>query len=192
VLTVVGQGVRGLVAGVTAVGATVLSAVPAATASEETGLPGMCAGRSDPMMRMNAHAGGTPKLVLNLGTDAAGAPTGVLVAGRGADRVQSVDLCRFWQHLPGQEPGHGGEVVEEGATTAHAVGMGTLQDGTSVLVRADVRATEEDTVFRVRHRPLGAHDHEEGHEGGDDGHDDDAWTMIPSEGWAPLDRLDLR
>jgi hypothetical protein len=90
-----------------------------------------------------------------------------------------------------------GEEAEEGATTAHAVGIGMLADGTRVLVRTDVRATEEGMFFRARYRVMGQHGGESlsaaaagGHE--DDGHEDESWSRIPAEGWAPLDQLNLR
>ncbi len=194
--------------GLAAAASTTLLAAPAAVAAGDTGLPGMCSGRSDPGMTLNAHANGSTKFVLNLETDATGAPTGVLILGQGSSRVYVEDLCRFWQHLPGQVPegeGHEGEDVDEGATTAHVVGIGFLTDGTKVLVRADVRENEEGRVFRVRYRVMGQHGEgetgetgDEGHEGGggspgtDEGHEDEAWTMAPIEGWAALKQLNLR
>ncbi len=181
--------------------ATAALLAPAAVANgeESAGLPGMYRGRSDPSTTVIAHANGTPKYILNIETDAAGQPTGVLILGRSADRVYVDDFCRLWQHLPGQEYGGHGDGHEslEGATTAHAVGIGTLKEGTRVLVRTDVRETDEGAVYRARYRPLGASG---GHE--DDGataHDesadtahDDQWTAVPAEGWAPLDRMDVR
>lgn len=173
--------------------ATAALLAPAAVAKGEEagGLPGMCTGRSDPSTTVIAHANGAPKYVLNLETDAAGRPTGVLILGRSGDRVYVDDFCRLWQHLPGQEYGghEDGHESLEGATTAHAVGIGTLKDGTRVLVRTDVRETDEGAFYRARYRPLGASG---GHE--DDGATahDDQWTAVPSEGWAPLDRMDLR
>jgi hypothetical protein len=115
----------------------------------------------------------------------------VLILGRSADRVYVDDFCRLWQHLPGQEYGghHDGEDPPEGTTTAHAVGIGVLPDGTEVLVRTDVRETEEGAFFRARYRLLGASG---GHEDdGAMGHDEE-WTAVPAEGWAPLDHMDLR
>lgn len=191
-----------LLVGLVAAVSTPLLAAPAAVAAGDSGQPGMCSGRSDPLMTLNAHANGTPKFVLNLETDAAGAPEGVLILGRGASRVHVDDLCRFWQHLPGQVPegeGHEGEQIGEGATTAHAVGIGSLEDGTKVLVRTDVRENEEGIFFRARYRVMGMHgeDHatESGgseSEGSEDGHDDGSWTRIPLEGWSPLDLMNLR
>jgi hypothetical protein len=168
-------------------------------------------------MVLNAHANGRPKdipkYILNLETDSSGAATGVMVVGKAAERLYVDQFCRFWQHLPGMEPGGGGHEPgeghdpgaghvpgdeAEGATMAHAVGIGTLRDGTRVLVRTDVRGTEEGTFFRVRYRAMGQHGGEEGHEvtaaEGEDGetHKDEAWTMVPVEGWAPLDMLKLR
>jgi hypothetical protein len=184
--------------GLAAAASTALLAAPAAVAAGETGLPGMCTGRSDPSMTLNAHANGDPKLILNLETDAAGAPDGVLVLGRGSGRVYVDDLCRFWQHLPGQVPGgeghedggHEGEDIDEGATTAHAVGIGWLTDGTKVLVRADVRENDEGRFFRARYREMGQHGGETA--AVEEGHDDEMWTRVPVEGWAPLKQLNLR
>ena len=184
--------------GLTAAGATALLAAPAAVAAGESGLPGMCTGRSDPFVTLNAHANGTPKFILNLETDATGHPDGVLILGQGASRVYVDDLCRFWQHVPGQVPeggghdgeGHEGEDVDEGATTAHAVGIGSLTDGTKVLVRTDVRENDEGRFFRVRYRVMGQHGGETA--AVDEGHDDEMWTRVPVEGWAPLKQLNLR
>jgi hypothetical protein len=178
--------------GLAAAASTTLLAAPAAVAAGDNGLPGMCSGRSDPSMTLNAHANTSMKFILNLETDAVGDPTGVLILGQGSSRVYVDDLCRFWQHIPGQVPdgeGHEGEDVDEGATTAHAVGIGTLTDGTAVLVRADVRETEEGRFFRVRYRVMGQHGESEG---ADEGHEDEAWTTCPVEGWAPLKQLNLR
>jgi hypothetical protein len=193
-------------AGVCAPGVLLLGVVgPAGAEGEQE--PGMCMGRSDAGMVLNAHATGSPKFILNLGTDAAGHPDGVLILGRGSTRLRVDDLCRFWMHMPGQEPGagheggdhgEGMEEVPEGATVAHAVGIGQLGDGTRVLVRADVRETEEGRSFRVRYRAMGQHGGEEGHDvalaepGTEEGHDDEAWTRFPVEGWAALDMLKLR
>jgi len=175
-----------ILVGLVAAASTTLLAVPAAAAADD-GLPGMCwAGRPAPLVTLNAHANGTPKYVLNLETDAAGDPTGVLIVGRGSQRLYVDDLCGFWQHQPGQEPGHGGEEVPEGATIAHAVGIGTLRDGTRVLARTDVRETDEGMAFRVRYRPMGEHGEEE------PGEDEESWTRVPAEGWAPLDLLKVR
>ncbi len=172
--------------GLAVAASTALLTAPTAVAAGETGLPGMCTGRSDPLTSLTAHANGTPKYVLNLESDESGHPTGVLVLGRGPGRVYVDDFCRLWQHLPGQLPegeGHPGEEVDEDATTAHAVGIGSLQDGTRVLVRTDVRENDEGRAFRVRYRVMGAH--------GEDG-TDEAWTRLPVEGWAPLDLFILR
>jgi len=172
-----------LLVGLAAAASTTLLAASAAVASGDPGRPGMCTGRSDPLVTLNAHANGATKYILNLETDADGDPAGVLVLGQGASRVYVDDLCRFWQHVPGQEPEGEGHAVEgevdEGATIAHAVGVGHLTDGTDVLVRSDVRETEEGRFFRVRYRATGQHD-------------DEAWTRVPVEGWAPLKQLNLR
>jgi hypothetical protein len=178
--------------GLAAAVSTTMLAAPAAVAAGDTGLPGMCSGRSDPSMTLNAHARGSLKYILNLETDGSGAPTGVLILGRGADRVYVDDLCRFWEHLPGQDPEGNGEDVDEGATTAHAVGLGSLTDGTRILVRTDVRENEEGAFFRVRYRVMGQHEEASGAEGVEEGHDDEAWTRVPADGWATLDMLHLR
>ena len=196
-----------------AVSLTVL--VPAGGAGAEgPELPGMCNGvRNAPLMVLTAHANGSPKFVLNLETDSSGAASGVMVVGKGADRLRIDQFCRFWQHLPGMEPGGGGHEPGEGhdpgdghvpgdeaeeATIAHAVGIGALGDGTRVLVRTDVRGNEEGNFFRVRFRAMGQHGGEDDHDAaaaeGDAGdtHEDEAWTMIPAEGWASLKMLKLR
>jgi hypothetical protein len=189
-----------------------------AAGAEGSTLPGMCNGvRNAPSMVLNAHASGgsstAGKYILNLETDPSGAAEGVLIVGTGATRVYVDQICRFWQHLPGMEPGGGGHESgeggmghdssdghvpgeeAEGATIAHAVGIGSLQDGTRVLVRTDVRDTEEGTFFRVRYREMGQHGGEEGHDAaGEAGetHEEESWTMIPVEGWAPLTLMKLR
>lgn len=186
-----GGWIGGMVAA--ALGATCWWAGPASAAE---GQPAMCQGRTDASTTLIAHANGEPKMILNLETDAAGLPTGALILGRGGDRVYAETFCRLWRHLPGQEPDGAGEAVDESATTAHAVGVGTLRDGTRVLVRADVRETEEGAFFRVRYRAMGQHGGEDegsaGHDAG--GHDetDENWTRVPVEGWLRLDRLMLR
>lgn len=173
--------------------------------AEGSKLPGMCNGRSDANVVLNAHAQ-EPKYILNISTDAIGVPYGVLILEKGATRLYADLFCRVWQHLPGQPTGSecegelppGTDSSLEGAITAHAVGMGTLRDGTEVLVRTDVRETEEGKFFRVRYRTMGSHD---GHDSGpvlpsahedDVGCEDETWTRIPAEGWAPLKLLNLR
>lgn len=187
-----------LLLGVVAAASSAVFTAPAALAAGDTGVPGMCnAGTPSPLTTLNAHANGATKLILNLETDLAGDPTGVLVLGRGAGRVYTDDLCNYWEHVPGQVPGgeghegggHEGGDVDEGATTAHAVGIGHLTDGTRVLVRADVRETDEGAFFRARYRAMGQHGEDDGVEG-DDGHEE--WTWVQGEGWAPLDLLKLR
>lgn len=191
-------GVVGLLVAGVLVSAT--SSVPRA-AAEEPPLPGMCNGRTDPDLVVTAHANGrpgaVPKYILNLWTDGAGVPSGTMILGRGADRVLVEAWCRTWHHLPGQpfpDTCEAGE--QEGATNLHAVGVGTLRDGSQVLVRTDVRSNEEGMFFRVRHRPLTGHDggeHEEGeHDDGGGGCEDESWTRVPAEGWYPLDQLNAR
>lgn len=165
-----------------------------------SGLPGMCSGRSDPDVVVNAH-GRKPKFILNVSTDGFGMPEGVLIFGQGANRLYADLFCRVWQHIPGQPSGGEcesgeGEVIPEGAVIVHAVGFGSFRGGPSLLVRVDARETDEGRFFRIRYRPLGgdhggheqvaAADHEdEGCEGG-------GWTRYPVEGWAPLNQLNVR
>ncbi len=169
---------------------------PTAVAAEHQ-LPGMCNGRTDPNVVLNAHANGqpsaVPKYILNLSTDGAGKPTGILILGKGAGRLLVEEWCRLWVHIPGQPMGGHceGEEPDEGALNAHAVGI-AWKDGQRVLVRTDVRQTEEGRFFRVRYRVLGAHHEEAAVTEADDGCEDDGWTRVPGEGWAPLDQLKLR
>ena len=72
------------------------------------------------------------------------------------------------------------------------MGIGTLADGTRVLVRTDVRENEEGRFFRVRYRVMGQHGGSTASAAVDEGHDDESWTRVPAEGWAPLNRLNLR
>jgi hypothetical protein len=156
--------------------------------------PGMCNGRSDPNLLVTAHANGSgtavPKYILNLSTNDRGEPRGVLVLGKGASRVQVTDWCRTWQHIPGQ-PGRGECSLNypEGAITAHGVSLGRLRDGTRVLVRTDVRQTDEGRIFRVRYRPWPAAGHTTVEE---EGCEDAGWTRVPTHGWYPLDRMSVR
>jgi hypothetical protein len=173
--------------------------------AEGSQLPGMCQGRSDPNVVLNAHAQ-SPKLILNVSTDQLGVPYGVLILEKGALRLYADLFCRLWQHLPGQPTGGEceGETPDdaatepEGATIVHVVGLGNLKDGTAVLVRADLRETEEGKFFRLRYRVMGSHG---GHENEtiapaahDDGGgcEDETWTRFPAEGWAPLKLLKAR
>lgn len=173
--------------------------------AEGSQLPGMCKGRSDPNVVLNAHAQ-NPKFILNVSTDPLGVPYGVLILEKGALRLYADLFCRLWQHLPGQPTGgecegetpHATATEPEGATMVHVVGMGTLTDGTAVLVRADMRGTEEGKFFRVRYRVMGSHG---GHENetiapaahdDDGGCEDETWTRFPAEGWAPLKLLKAR
>jgi hypothetical protein len=152
----------------------------------------MCNGRSDPNLVVIAHAnrGSKPKFVLNVATDASGAPTGTLILDRGPGHLAVTDWCRVWQHTPDSEP-RCGMPYPEGATTAHAVGQAVLPDGTPIVVRADVRETDDGTFYRLRYRPLGMHDEALADEGG--GCEDESWTWVPSEdGWGVLDQLRVR
>jgi len=170
------------------------------SAAEGPELPGMCNGRTDSNVVVNAHANSTVKYILNVSTDAAGVPSGVLILSKGAQRVYVDEFCRVWQHLPGQEPGGGGACEEgdvpEGAAIVHAVGIGQLRDGTRVLVRTDARETEEGAFFRVRYREMGGHDEEHptalAHDDEGCSEEDESWTRVPSEGWAPLKLFNLR
>lgn len=187
--------VIGLVAGLTAVEL----ASPDSPALAQHALPGMCNGRTDPNVHINATANGpgAHKYILNIWTDAAGTPRGRMILGQGADRITVDDWCRVWQHLPGQAYGACGADIPEGAVTAHAVGIATY-GSQQLLVRTDLRETHEGMFFRVRYRTIGQHggDHdaeESGHEDGEEGCEDETWTRIPSgEGWAVLNSLTVR
>lgn len=192
---------RVLAAVVTALLGSVMMAAPA-TAAETPALPGMCAGRTDPAVVVTAHAtgrpvSGAPKFVLNLATDEVGHPAGVLILGTGANRLIVTDWCRLWSHIPGQAPEHGEDPSEpmEGATIVHAVGIGVLRDGMRVLVRTDLRATDEGNFYRLRYKPLGAGEPGDAEpstvEPAEEGHDD-GWTRFPAEGWSPLTIFKVR
>lgn len=180
--------------------AAVAGLMPGAAVAQAEELPGMCNGRSDAGVVLIAHANGrpgiAPKYILNVTTDETGLPTGTLVLDRGRSRLLVEDWCRVWRHLPGQPTGGcedeaAGDV--EGAATAHAVGTGRLRDGRDVLVRTDVRRTDEGSFFRVRYRLLGSQDHDAEVVAAEDGGcEDEAWTRIPAEGWYPLDQMQLR
>jgi|GEM_PF-2308251 len=173
-------------------------------AAEGHQMPGMCNGRSDANVVLNAHANGSraagvPKYILNLSSDDAGQPWGALIVGQGKDRLYIDDWCRFWMHRPGGEPGHGGgqcedgeahDPNEEGAINAHAVGTG-WHNGKQVLVRTDLRRSDEGVFFRVRYRDFGAHHGAVAAEH-DGCEDDGGWTRIPADGWLPLSQLNVR
>jgi hypothetical protein len=187
-----------------------LAAAPAV--AEGPTLPGMCNGRSDELVVVTAHAVGqqarsSAKFVLNLATDAVGHPSGVLVAGQGSSRLEVDEWCRLWQHIPGTPTQGQCQGDPEGAVIVHAVGVSSLRDGTRILVRVDARGTEDGEFYRLRYKPMGGgHEGEEGHTpggGGEDGHtpgggdeggcgDDEGWTRVPAEGWAPLTLLKVR
>ena len=207
--------ILGLIAGVVWMGPGSSASVALA---EEHQLPGMCNGRTDPNVVLNAHANGSrpagvPKYILNLSTDELGNPAGTLIVGQGKDRLFVGDWCRFWQHQPGSGSGGSGHCEEDEGhdpdndmVNAHAVGLAWYK-GEQVLVRTDVRDGEDGKVFRVRYRALDSH-HEEvalaaddgcdddggcGDDGGDDGcGEDEGWTRIPAEGWHPLAQLKVR
>ena len=192
----------GLVAGVVTMG---LSARSTALA-EEPGLPGMCNGRSDANVVLNAHANGkpseVPKYILNLWTDASGHPFGVLVLGKGKDRLEVTDWCRLWLHQPGDTPEGGGQCEgdeghdpNEDMVNAHAVGIG-WKDGQKILVRTDVRSNEDGMFFRVRYRVMEQHHDDDGHLDAAAHEDEEdcegGWTREPQEGWHPLKQLKVR
>ena len=193
--------IAGLLAGVVTMGL----ASPGSTANAEgPARPGMCNGRTDASVVINAHANGqpsleVPKYILNISSDAEKNLSGTLIVGKGTERVLVEDWCRLWLHQPGDVPGGGSGQCEdgdahdpndEGAINAHAVGIGWHM-GQQVLVRTDVRQSEGEIFFRVRWRAMGEH-HEEGaiaaaeEEGGCE---DEGWTRIPAEEWAALDQL---
>lgn len=160
---------------------------------------GMCNGQKAPNLEVIAHArasGDIPKFILNVSTDANAVATGTLILGQGRDHIVVTDICRVWLHLPENTP-KCEEPYPEGATTAHAVGLTARRDGTPLLVRADVRESEEEgTTFRVRYRALtGEHEAAPAAMGEEDGceGEDESWTWIPAEEeWAPLDQLMVR
>ncbi|HEX6127525.1 MAG TPA: hypothetical protein VF071_00730 [Candidatus Limnocylindria bacterium] len=193
------------------VGAVLLTtlAVPTAPArAVELSAVAMCNGRTDPNIKVIAHArpsATVPRYVVNVWTDATGAPFGALVVDQDGDRIVVDQWCRVWQHLPDQPGGQCSEEVPEGAITAHAVGLGTHAEGRSVIVRTDVRATDEGLFFRVRYRVPESHDAaiaaddggcgDEGGCGEGDEHEggcEDGWTRLPAEGWYPLRQLSVR
>jgi hypothetical protein len=173
--------------------------------AQASGLPGMCNGRTDANVQINAMANGrsTIKYVLNIETDAAGQPTGTLILGQGKERMKVEEWCRVWQHQPGQPYGSCSADIPEGAVTAHAVGI-LARGEERTLVRTDIRQTDEGTYFRVRYRILPSHDGHDGDEGGHDGgsgggHDEDeggcedeTWVRVPAEGWSQLHTMKVR
>lgn len=179
-----------------AAAAVALLAVAPASAASESGLPGMCNGRSDAGLVVHAQAHDPTKYILNLTSDGAGVPTGVLILGRGGPetRLYVDEFCRVWRHLPDQ-PGGGACAADlpDGAVVVHAVGIAHRPDGTSLLVRTDAKQADSDPEFRVRYREFGSHDHVADvavHDEGD-GCSDEGWTRFPEEGWAPLHQLRL-
>lgn len=175
---------------------TLASGLPApstATAAEPA-LPGVCIGRTDPSTTVVAVANGRGaplKYVLSVSTDGTGAVTGTMILDQGAGRLLVTQWCRMWLHVPGTTGGGScaDSDVRDDATTAHAVGQGTLANGQAVTVRTDVRGTDEGLFFRVRYRTPDEHhvtdvavaEHEDECEGG--------WVRIPAEGWYPLRHL---
>lgn len=187
------------------------STVPSAVAQEDQ-MPGMCNGRTDANLSVNAHANGprgdAPKYILNISSDSLENISGVLILGQGRDRLEVTEWCRLWHHLPDQPYGDCDDEQDTGSTNVHAVGIATLRDGQEVLVRTDVRENDEGLWFRVRYRAMGDHDGEDGEDGGcEDGGDgcgdggggheeggceDEGWTKVPEEGWLALDKLKVR
>lgn len=187
-----------LAGGLLALGLGVALAIGGARAAETHSVPGPCHGRSDANLLINAHAQ-QPKFILNLSTDALGVPYGVLILDRGKERLYADLFCRAWKHRPGDSPGGSceGEEPHAAVTVVHAVGLGLLTDGTEVLVRVDARETSEGKFFRVRYR-IRAHHPESAASlaptSGEDegGCEDETWTRVPAEGWAPLKMLKVR
>jgi len=169
-----------------------LAAPGPVAAADHEGI-GMCNGRHDAFTVVIAHSSRVspiPKYVLNVATDALGVPTGSLVFGQGPTRLVVDDWCRVWQHLPGQPSGGSCEASPpEGAITAHAVGTTILRDGRLIVVRTDVRETDEGRFFRLRYRVPDTHETLDAHEEEDC---DEGWTRYPEEGWAPLEYLMVR
>lgn len=181
-----------------------LASTGSSASAEGTALPGMCNGRTDANVVLNAHANGqlrAPKYILNISTDASGHPTGTLVVGQGKDRLLVEEWCRLWLHIPGTTPGgsdqcegeEGDDPNAEGAINAHAVGIGWYK-GQQVLVRTDVRQTDEGKSFRIRFRAMGQHHEDSGIAAADEGGgcEDESWIRVPAEGWAPLAQLNVR
>ena len=121
---------------------------------------GMCSGRTDAGFGISASAGGsggTPVFALQVSSDSGAHVTGSMTFEGGAYFLSTQQWCRIWQHRPGDVP-KGGEPYPEGAMGAHALGYVTLGDGTTVLVRADVRQLAGgEILYRVRYQPAGAH-----------------------------------
>jgi hypothetical protein len=175
-------------------GSTDLATEPIVVAPAADEVPGMCKGRTDPNIRIEASARGTIGYLLNVWTDSSGRPRGALTLHQGGTWLRITQWCRLWQHNPGDEAEKGEEEIPEGATVAHVVGTGTLADGTPILVRTDLRSTGDGNAFRVRYRPLGGHDepHDEVTVSAHDDEEEEGWVRFPAEGWAPLQRFNLR
>lgn len=184
-----------LLAAVLVLGAALTIGAPVLAA--EGALPGMCNGRSDPDTVVVAVANGRgqpTKFILSLTTDGAGTPTGTLILGQGPQRIEITQWCRLWQHIPGQTEGGSCEhsAPAEDAITAHAVGQGYLLDGRRIVMRADVRESDEGAVFRVRYRVPDDQHHELTALAGEHDECEGGWVRIPAEGWLPLQHLNVR
>lgn len=171
-----------------------------AEAEPGSSLPGMCNGRKDPDTLVAARAGvataNPPQAsyTLNVRTDADGLPTGVIVLEQGNDRLYVDELCRLWGHVPGESAGQCPDAGSaEGSTTVHVVGIGSFRDGAEMVVRADMRQSQDGRFFRVRWRPIET-DHESGEAAPTQvaGECAEGWDRYPGEGWAPLDTLEVQ
>lgn len=169
------------------------AAAPPRSANAASTLPGMCSGRSDAYLQVTAQASGAGsahKVLLYVENDTQGSPSGILIVDPGPDQLLVDNLCRVWQHLPGQSPkGDCEETYPAGATTAHAVGIGE-KDGQTMLARIDVRQLAGgQMLYRLRYRPWDPTSAED--EGGDSC-EDAAWTWLPAEdSWSPLTSLSI-
>ena len=172
------------------------AAAASPVAAEGSAVPGMCNGRSDENVVVNAHARGGSKYILNVSTDSRGHPLGELIVSRGTKRLYVDDFCRVWQHIDGMAPGGHGSCsthLSSGATVVHAVGTGRLNDGSRILVRTDARRTDDGPFFRVRYRKMGSHAHEATAHADEQGCSGEDWvSLLPSHGWGSLDHLKVR
>ena len=177
-----------------------IASIAPPVAAEGSATPGMCNGRSDENMLINAHARGGTKYIFNVSTDERGHPSGDLIVGRGKTRLHVDDFCRVWQHIDGLEPGghgdgHGscGANLSSGATVVHAVGTGRLDDGSPILVRTDARETDKGMFYRVRYRKMGSHTHEATAHADEQGCSGEDWVSLTAgHGWPSLDFLEVQ
>ncbi len=164
------------------------------------GSTGMCRGRSDANIVLTASnnglgatafSGTSPGYEIEIETDAEGHPTGALVSGHGADELRVDEWCRLW--APGSlgEQNGEGEAAETGASMVHAVGFGEFGDGTRVFVRTDVKSTEDGMSYRIRYRELAITELAPVGGASDQLRNDEGWTRIPEEEWAPLTEFEV-